>query len=85
MAEGQKQYTFMLLRFKTSTQTRNILQQKSKNRTTEQTAMKPYATALVLFGFVANSVAHCTDKTRTAKSFVLLEICIVCTDVRKII
>ena len=45
-AERQKQYTFMLLRFKTSTQTRNILQQKSKIRTNEQGAMKPYTTAL---------------------------------------
>ena len=46
MAEGQKQYTFMLLRFKTSTQTRNILQQKSETRTNEQLTALPCVTAL---------------------------------------
>jgi hypothetical protein len=46
MAERQRQYTFILLHSKTSTQTTNILQQKSKTRTNEQIAMKPCATAL---------------------------------------
>ena len=45
-AERQKQYTFMLLPFKTSTQLANIVQQKSKTRTNEQIAMKPCAIAL---------------------------------------
>ena len=36
----------MLLHFKTSTQLANIVQQKSKTRTNEQTAAKPYAIAL---------------------------------------
>ena len=45
-AERQRQYTFMLLHFKTSTQLANIVQQKSETRTTEQGAMKPCATAL---------------------------------------
>ena len=45
-AERQKQYTFMLLHFKTSTQTTNIIQQKSETRTNEQGAMKPNTTAL---------------------------------------
>ncbi len=45
-AERQRQYTFMLLHFKTSTQLANIVQQKSETRTNEQLTALSSITAL---------------------------------------
>ena len=59
----------MLLRFKTSTQkkhyTTKILNPNNRTRCREA-----LCNCLVPFVFVANTVAHCADKTRTDKCFV---------------
>ena len=84
MVERIRQYTFMLLRFKTSTQkkhyTTKILNPNNRTRCYEALCY-----CLVLFVFVANTVAHCTYTDRTQKPLCLLGTCNVCTDVRKII
>ena len=71
MAERQRQYTFILLPFKTSTQKKHYTTKilNPNNRTRRYEAL---CYCLVAFVFVAYTVAHCTDKTRTDKSFVLL-------------
>ena len=72
MAEGQKQYTFMLLRFKTSTHIGKHFTTKILNPNNRTKCCEALYYCFVAFGFVANTVAHCTDTDRTDKSFVRL-------------
>ena len=71
MAERQRQYTFILLPFKTSTQKKHYTTKiLNPNNRTKCCAALCYC--LAAFVFATNTVAHCTDKTRTDKNFVLL-------------
>ena len=85
IAEGQKQYTFMLLHFKTSTHNWQTFYNKK---------LKPEQPNKVLWSpvLLTCAVRICSEHCGTlygyrpnTKAFMLLGTCNVCTDVRKII